>query len=226
MRLRDLNWMDVAEYLERDNRIILVTGATEQHGYLSLLTDVRIPERIAEAAIGRENVLIAPPINFGVGTQFLDFPGTIGISESTFAALLTDIVHSLLQQGFSNILIINGHRGNRCPLALEELHEDSLIKLVWFDWWNSQAMRDFEDEHSLLFDHANWSENFAFNRVAPVPQLEKEPVIADGMGGMLMRESLGDGVLGGPYQLDDRLMFQLFDRVVNELVDLLIDLRD
>ena len=31
MRIEDLNWMDVEEYLKRDDRLMLVTGATEQH---------------------------------------------------------------------------------------------------------------------------------------------------------------------------------------------------
>ena len=49
MQLADLNWMDVERYLEQDDRIILITGATEQHAYLSLLTDIRIPQAIANA---------------------------------------------------------------------------------------------------------------------------------------------------------------------------------
>ena len=38
MLLEDLNWMDVENYLKQDDRIILVTGACEQHSYLSLLS--------------------------------------------------------------------------------------------------------------------------------------------------------------------------------------------
>ena len=36
MRMEELNWMDVEEYLKQENRVILVLGACEQHGYLSL----------------------------------------------------------------------------------------------------------------------------------------------------------------------------------------------
>jgi creatinine amidohydrolase len=43
MRLEDLNWMDVEKYLAQDDRLILVLGACEQHAYLSLLTDIKIP---------------------------------------------------------------------------------------------------------------------------------------------------------------------------------------
>ena len=49
MRSEDLNWMDVENYLKTDDRLMLVTGACEQHGYLSLLTDVKIPMALATA---------------------------------------------------------------------------------------------------------------------------------------------------------------------------------
>ena len=32
MRIEELNWMDVERYLESDDRLILILGATEQHG--------------------------------------------------------------------------------------------------------------------------------------------------------------------------------------------------
>src|SRR5439155_27205925 len=51
VRIRDLNWMQLEEYLQRDDRIVLPVGSTEQHAYLSLETDNIIAERgSAEAA--------------------------------------------------------------------------------------------------------------------------------------------------------------------------------
>jgi creatinine amidohydrolase len=50
MRLEDLNWMDVEKYLAQDDRLILVLGACEQHAYLSLLTDIKIPLALADSA--------------------------------------------------------------------------------------------------------------------------------------------------------------------------------
>ena len=65
MRVEDLNWMGVESYLAADDRLILVLGATEQHGYLSLLTDIKIPLALADAASQSTGVLVAPPLNFG-----------------------------------------------------------------------------------------------------------------------------------------------------------------
>jgi creatinine amidohydrolase len=51
VRARDLNWMQVEEYLSRDDRVVLPVGSTEQHGFLSLETDNILAERVsAEAA--------------------------------------------------------------------------------------------------------------------------------------------------------------------------------
>ena len=77
MRLEDLNWMDVEKYLQQEDRLMLVIGATEQHGYLSLLTDIKIPLALADSASQATGVLVAPPLNFGVSPYFLAYPGHI-----------------------------------------------------------------------------------------------------------------------------------------------------
>jgi creatinine amidohydrolase len=35
MRIDEMNWFSVEQYLKSDDRLMLVTGACEQHGYLS-----------------------------------------------------------------------------------------------------------------------------------------------------------------------------------------------
>ena len=82
--LEDLNWMDVERYLERDDRVVVVTGSCEQHGYLSLLADVRIPLAVAREACRREGVLIAPALPYGISPQFTAYPGTLSLRPETF----------------------------------------------------------------------------------------------------------------------------------------------
>ena len=221
MQLQDLNWMDVEQYLQRDNRIILVTGATEQHAYLSLLTDVLIPSHIAEAAARHEEVLIALPLNFGVSPYFADFPGTITLSQRTFDLVLSEVTRSLLHQGFTRFLIMNGHGGNHMPAQLDEWQLEGLLRVVWYDWWRSEAVRAFEREHGLYLDHANWGEHFPFTRSGvSVPRTTKPRVNTEQLHEDIhrARDLLGDGSFGGPYQIDDKRMKDLFARVVEEVV--------
>ncbi len=218
MHLQDLNWMDVEQYLEHDTRIILITGATEQHGYLSLMTDILVPSRLALAVAEREGVLIAPPLNFGVSGHFADFPGTITLSQQTFDLVLVEVVDGLMCQGFERFFILNGHGGNKQPQRLKDLHLEGIIRIAWYDWWRENASRQFQSEHNLRLDHANWGENFPFTRVAEVPAGSKPPInLAMLDTGQTMRDVLGDGSYGGDYQVDDRLMEELFMRVVAEI---------
>jgi creatinine amidohydrolase len=220
MRLQDLNWMDVERYLERDNRILLITGATEQHAYLSLLTDILIPSRIALAVAERVGILIAPPLNFGVSSDFIDFPGTISLSKATFEIVLMDMIESLMLQGFGRFFVLNGHGGNQIPARLADLHTEGVARVAWHDWWRGAAVKAFEAQHGILLDHANWGENFPFNRVSDSPRAVKALVNLDLLGVQSAREVLGDGSYGGPYQVDDALMNDLFERVVDETVSL------
>ena len=56
MRLDDLNWMQVEEYLGRDDRVVLPVGSTEQHAYLSLGTDSILAERVSSKRQSRSGV--------------------------------------------------------------------------------------------------------------------------------------------------------------------------
>lgn len=227
MRLQDLNWMDVERYLEQDNRIMLITGATEQHAYLSLMTDILIPEKIADAVAKREKILIAPPLNFGISRYFLEFPGTISFSQQTFDHAVLEIVESLLHQGFRKFFILNGHGGNSLPDRLEDFKMDGIIQVRWYDWWHEDVASDFAERHGLQINHANWGENFPFNRVADSPKGEKEPVNMSFFElGHSARQQLGDGCFGGKYQVDDALMYMLFDEVVNDVTELVRRMHD
>ena len=227
MRMQDLNWMDVERYLEQDSRVILMTGATEQHAYLSLMTDILIPSKIADAVAKRENVLVAPPLNFGVSRYFLQYPGTISFSQQTFDHAVLEIVESLLHQGFRKFFVLNGHGGNRLPERLEDFTLSGIIQVKWYDWWRSDTALDFAHRQGLQIDHANWSENFPFNRVAESPKGEKEHVnMAFFEMGHSARKYLGDGNFGGKYQIDDELMFTLFDEIVDDVTEQLRKMKD
>jgi creatinine amidohydrolase len=157
MRLEDLNWMDVEKYLEQEDRMMLVTGACEQHGYLSLLTDIKVPLALADAASQQTGVLVAPPLNFGLSPYFRDYPGTLTLRVSTLLAAVEDIIHSAYHQGVRRILIINGHGGNS-PLRVhlnDSINDMPGLKLGWYDWWTSHSVDAVAVKHNLKPSSAN-----------------------------------------------------------------------
>jgi creatinine amidohydrolase len=225
MRLEDLNWMDVERYLEQDNRLILILGACEQHAYLSLLTDIKIPLTLADFASNQTGVLVAPPLNFGISPYFLDYPGTLSFSVKTMISAAEDIVRSAYRHGFRRILLLNGHGGN-VPVRhhLNEVNNGLAdLKLNWYDWWSSHSIEAVAQKHNIKPTHANWLEAFSFTIVGELPEGNKTPpkVPSAIMNAKTSREVYGDGSFGGPYHVDDGIMQEILQAALEDVVQLL-----
>ena len=224
MRLSDLNWFDVQSYLENDDRIMFVLGSCEQHAYLSLLTDVNIALAIADAASQRSGVLVAPPLNFGASPYFLAYPGTMSLRIDTLMSVGEDLIRSLYGQRFRKILMLNGHGGND-PLRgrLYEVASDLPdLRLTWYAWWKSLSVDAICQKYELKPAHANWLESFHFNHVTDLPDGVKFPPHVPGLvGAKEARQVYGDGSFGGPYQVDDAIMQEIFAACVTDIVRLL-----
>jgi len=225
MRIEDLNWMDVEGYLEQDDRLILVIGACEQHGYLSLLTDIKIPLALADAASHQTGILVAPPLNFGSSPYFLAYPGTFSLRLSTLMDAVEDIIRSAYGQGFKRILVLNGHGGNSGVKArLTELaNELSGLKIQWFAWWMSHSVEAVSVRHAIKPNHANWLEAFPFTIVGELPEDEKIPphVPSEVMDAETARRVYGDGSFGGRYQVEESIMQEVFDAALQDILQIL-----
>jgi creatinine amidohydrolase len=224
MRLEELNWFDVETYLKSEDRLMLVLGACEQHGYLSLLTDVKIPLALADAASERTGVLVAPPLNFGSSSYFLAYPGTFSLRVSTLLDVVEDLVRSAYRHGFRRILVLNGHGGNDAARGrlYEIATELSDLHLAWYAWWQSHSTEQVSFKHALKPSHASWMEAFPFTQVSDLPEGEKAPPHVPGlMGADEARRVYGDGVFGGVYRADPAVMDELFAATLADVLQLL-----
>ena len=116
-----MNWMQVEQYLQRDDRAVLPLGSTEQHSYLRLTVDCILPERVAADAAEPLGVPVFPVVPYGVTPYFREFPGSISLRVETHLRVVRDILDSMAHSGFRRILIVNGHGGNNAvqPFAQE-----------------------------------------------------------------------------------------------------------
>src|SRR5215208_4505267 len=113
MRISEMNWMMVEEYLGRDDRALLPLGCTEQHAYLRLSTDSILAERLAVEAAEPLRVPVLPVLAYGLTPGFAAYPGSPSLTAETYLAVIRDLLESLHGQGFRRILVVNGHGGNR-----------------------------------------------------------------------------------------------------------------
>ena len=228
MRARELNWMQVEEYLARDDRVALPVGSTEQHGYLSLETDNILAERVSAEAAEPLGVLVLPVLAYGLTPSFASYPGSPTLRLETFLAVLRDLLDSLHGQGFRRFLVVNGHGGNIAGGSLVRewaaSHPDA--QAIFHGWWSSDRVQAAALEIDPEPSHANWYENFPWTRLPGVelPGERKPPLdwaAYRAAGPKEVRELLGDGVFEGAYELPDDQVARVWQTGVDEVRELL-----
>ena len=60
--------------------------------------------------------LIGPTITLGVSEHHMTFPGSITLRPSTYIAVMSDYILSLVDHGFERFYVLNGHGGNTATL--------------------------------------------------------------------------------------------------------------
>jgi len=220
--------MQVEEYLKADDRIVVVVGATEEHGYNSLGTDTQCPWEMAKEACDREGVLLAPAIPYGPSPFALAYGGTISISSEAYMAYIRDVLRSLIRHGFKRILILNGHGGNEIVKSvIEELVVDRADLTIKFRSWYMmpKTTRRMEELGGHEFHHASWLESFSWiNQPVEVPDKTKPHLdISDyyTMSAQEIRDLLGDGVGGGAYRIDEATSREFYQLAVDEVAAIL-----
>src|SRR5258708_3757607 len=112
VRISDMNWMQVEEYLKRDDSAVLLLGSTEQHIHLRLAADCILPEHVAVDAAEPLGVPVFPVVAYGVTPYFREFPGSISLKVETHLRVVSDILDSMSHSDFRRILLVNAHAGN------------------------------------------------------------------------------------------------------------------
>ena len=120
--MEEMTWMDVRDAIAAGKTtVIITTGGMEPNGPWLVTGKHNYVLHANCDAIARRlgNALCAPTIKFvpegriEPASGHMTSPGTISVNEGTFRALLTDIVHSLKQHGFTNIILIGDSGGNQ-----------------------------------------------------------------------------------------------------------------
>jgi creatinine amidohydrolase len=223
MRIADMDWRMVEDWVRHDDRCILPLGSTEQHAGLSLATDAILAERVAVEAAEPLDIPVFPVLPYGLTPYFSGFPGTVTLRVATYAALLRDVLDGLKGSGFRRILIVNGHGGNQpaAAIAQEWMMDDPDARVRFHDWWRAPLTLAAVQRIDPVASHASWMENFPWTRLSGrEPEPGAKPMIdTDRMRTLPpfeVRLLLDDGNFGGWYQRDDSEMLEIWDVAVQE----------
>ena len=127
--------------LDRNIPVILPIAAIEQHGpHLPLATDSMIADHFMDQinkAIP-DGVLTLPTIRVACSEHHMQFAGTLTSRHESFLHYSLDILTSVLQHGFKNLIVFNCHGGN---LGIGQVLLESIgyrypqCSFVLITWW-------------------------------------------------------------------------------------------
>jgi len=150
-----------SEIKRGNKKIIIPLGSTEQHGpHLPVSTDTIIAEYFANQLTKKIPSYSLSGIPSGVSFEHRPF-FNISISNDLLSELLSQICISLGENGFNQIIIINGHRGNMgvvqyIPQKVERIN--AKVKVFGINYWHL-----IEKE----FDHGGFVETSLMLAIAP-----------------------------------------------------------
>ncbi len=228
MRIADMNWMQVEDYLKHDDRCVLPVGSTEQHAYLSLCVDNILAERVALESAEPLNIPVFPTLNYGITPYFQAYPGSVSLRVTTYLAIFKDILDGIAKQGFRRILVVNGHGGNTPAqtFIIEWMADNPGCVVKWHNWWSAPRTMAQVNAIDDQASHASWMENFAWTRLPGVPMPDVRKPMPDYdklrlLSPQALRDYLGDGNYGGYYQRPDSDMQAIWDVAIAETRELL-----
>jgi len=130
----EMSWCDFQDYVKHTPFALLPIGALEQHGpHLPFSTDVIIAEYMAKKMAEKTGFILLPTLAYTPSFSLRKFPGTIRVSDETFAQQLCEISRSLAAHQVQHIYVVIAHIGAKqaCQMAERQLLlDENSAKLV------------------------------------------------------------------------------------------------
>jgi creatinine amidohydrolase len=139
---REMNylcWQEFGELVpELINTVLVPLGSLEPHGVIPNGTDNLAPESMARDIADRTNALIAPTLNYGITPAMEAYPGAVSISADAYRNFVADVLSSLADNQFRNIILLNGHGGNTATLQslVTEMSNRKQVRMLLVNWWS------------------------------------------------------------------------------------------
>ena len=223
MIIRDQFDPDLRKRIKQKKQIAIIpVGSIEQHGpHLPISTDSDIVTEISLRFSKKINGILLPTINYGISDEHFPF-FNLSVKKSTLSKMLDDVCGSLIKNGISRILIINGHYGNLDSLKDFERKKKKSRKIKVISYWK------YMDRE---FDHAGNVETSIMLAISKNVKMNnaKKGFQTDGMSkqeiskiNRLAQKSFpkvtGNGVWGDPTKSSARLGREIIKEVVDNLV--------
>src|SRR3954452_6443866 len=92
-------------------------GSIEHHGaHLALGADAVLADAVGRAVARELDAVLAPTVRVGDAQQHAQLTGTMTLRAHTLSDVAVELTESLIRQGFTLIVLVSTHGGNRGAL--------------------------------------------------------------------------------------------------------------
>ena len=127
MILAEMAWVDVHEYLQNQQALLIPVGACEPHGpHLPLSADLIVADELAKALSAKAHIPVAPSLSYGVNLE-CDYlvPGNAGVNLDCLRSTLRQIVAGWASQGLGTFFVVTAHS---CSIGGESFSHETAIR--------------------------------------------------------------------------------------------------
>ncbi|MEM7207713.1 MAG: creatininase family protein [Pseudomonadota bacterium] len=224
--LEHITWLEAEQWLSPDRVVVIPLGAAaKEHGpHLPLSNDAITANWLAREVCARLPVVIAPLLNLHYYPAFVEYPGSISLSDDTARDVLIDVCRSLTRFGPTVFFVINTGVSTEGPLtqSARELEREG-IELHFSRLESIYATLPddlFQQTHGT---HADERETSLMLHIAP-DVVDMDKAVADGSAGKGRLSRLRgqgvyspSGVYGDATLANERKGEQLADAMVTAL---------
>lgn len=125
--------------LDRRLPVIIPIGLIEAHGpHLAVSVDSDTADYFSRRLAENTGAILAPIVHYGFADEMGEYPGTLGVTADTLAAVYTDLASQLAARGFLRQLWLSGHGANKIPfeIALPRIWARfPAARLAYWNYW-------------------------------------------------------------------------------------------
>jgi creatinine amidohydrolase/Fe(II)-dependent formamide hydrolase-like protein len=208
--LGELTFQDVSRLLSVHSVLILPMGSIEQHGpHLPLSTDVLIAEALSAAIVkrwsGSFDLWRLPAISVSLAREHEWAAGTLSLSVAGMTQLIHDLGRTIRRSlPTRNLLILNGHGGNRGILEalVRDLRADMQLNVCVF---HPAALSDGGGSGPIPEIHGGKNETSIMLAIAPqLVRLERRLKDATQANADSVQETILDLAVTWPWSSNDK----------------------
>jgi creatinine amidohydrolase len=228
------DWYEALE--QYDVAVLPLGAASKEHGYhLPNQTDYLEAEAFKQAVVDRLPVLMLPTFGFGYYPAFVDWPGSLHLSPTTFRMVIGDVSDCLAEAGIRKMFLLDTGLSTRPVLeivAREAQSRHNILVAIAAETGATAGRKLFSGDSGT---HANDAETSLMLAIAP-EQVDMSLAVHDSrpstilarldpaappafvQGGRIRSES---GVFGDPTVASREKGEAYFEAKINDLIEFL-----